>query len=204
MRGNALVAPYRVAGAVLILVAIGYQMSVSIAKGGFAPVDFFSFFTILSNLLTALALLVAAFARPSRGVDLLRGATVVYMVTTFLVVVILLSGADLQLAVPWVDVVLHKLMPVVVVLDWLLIPPRRHLGVSQSLTWLAFPIVWLAYTMIRGAIVGWYPYPFLNPAGPGGGGAVAATVAIIAVGMVALTLLVSWLGNRGWSRRVRG
>ena len=26
-----------------------------------------------------------------------------------------------------------------------------------------FPVVWTVYTMIRGAIVDWYPYPFLDP-----------------------------------------
>jgi len=24
------------------------------------------------------------------------------------------------------------------------------------------PLVWLAYTLIRGAVVGWYPYPFVD------------------------------------------
>lgn len=203
MRGNVLVAGYRVAGAILILVAIGYQMSVSIAKGSFDAVNFFSFFTILSNLITAVALFVAAVTAPSRGVDLLRGAAVVYMVTTFVVVVVLLSGADLQLAVPWVDFVVHKLMPVVVVLDWLLVPPRRHLSLGRCMIWLAFPIAWLAYTMIRGPIAGWYPYPFLNPSRPGGYGSVAVTVVVIAVGMVLLTVLASWAGNRGWARVIR-
>ena len=28
--------------------------------------------------------------------------------------------------------------------------------------WLVFPLVWTAYTLIRGAIVDWYPYPFLD------------------------------------------
>jgi hypothetical protein len=34
-----------------------------------------------------------------------------------IVVVLLLSGADLQVAVPWVDFVLHKLLPFVVVIE---------------------------------------------------------------------------------------
>lgn len=53
----------------------------------------------------------------SPTLDLLRGASVVYLTVTFIVVVLLLSGADLQVAVPWVDFVLHKLFPVVVVPD---------------------------------------------------------------------------------------
>ena len=202
MRGTAVVTAYRMVGALLILVAVGYQMSVNAAKGGFEPVSFFSFFTTLSNLITVAALLAAA-ARPSRAVDLLRGAAVVYMVTTFVVVVILLSSADLQVAVPWVDFVVHKLMPVAIVLDWLLVAPSRHLPLGRTMLWLAFPVMWLAYTLIRGAIVGWYPYPFLNPALTNGYGAVAVTCLVIAAGMVALTLLVGWIGNARWRTRVR-
>lgn len=26
----------------------------------------------------------------------------------------------------------------------------------------AFPFCWLAFTLIRGAIIGWYPYPFID------------------------------------------
>jgi hypothetical protein len=201
-----LVIGYRVAGGLLILVAVGYQLSV-VAKGpGFNPVGFFSFFTILSNLLTAAVLLYGATrvsAKPSLAFELLRGAAVVYMTTTFVVVLILLSGADLQVATPWVDFVVHKLMPVVVVLDWLVVPPRRHLPLSRCLLWLAFPVVWLAYSLVRGAITGWYPYPFLDPGRAGGYGSVTVACVAIAVGMVVLMLVVSWAGNRLGRRRAR-
>lgn len=206
MRGTTLVAGYRVVGGLLILVAVGYQLSVLATGPRFDPVNFFSFFTVLSNLLTAGVLLYGAgrvAAKPSLGFELLRGAAVVYMTTTFVVVVVLLSGADLQVAIPWVDFVVHKLMPIVVVLDWLVVPPRRHLPLARCLVWLAFPVVWLAYSLVRGAIAGWYPYPFLDPRRPGGYGAVLVTCVAIAVGMVVLMLLVAWVGNRLARRRHR-
>ena len=58
------------------------------------------------------------------------------------------------------------------------------------------PIAWAAYTMIRGAIVGWYPYPFLNPGiepGVGYGGvlvyviAIAAFILLMGAGVLALS-----------------
>lgn len=79
----------------------------------------------------------------------------------------LLSGADLQLAVPCVDFVLHKLFPVIVVVDWIVDPPVTRLNFRQALVWLVYPLIWTGFTIVRGAIDGWYPYPFLDPANGG-------------------------------------
>ena len=60
---------------------------------------------------------------------------------TFVVVIVLLSGVDVQLQLVWVDVVLHKLFPVVVVLDWIIDPPIRRLSARDALLWLGYPLV---------------------------------------------------------------
>ena len=59
--------------------------------------------------------------------------------------------------------VLHRLMPVVMALDWLLAPPSRRLAFRQCLWWMIYPLLYLVYSLIRGPIVDWYPYPFLDP-----------------------------------------
>ncbi len=48
----------------------------------------------------------------------------------------------------------------------------------------AFPIVYLIYLLTRGAVVGWYPYPFLNPAPDGYGRVVVHVIAIVALFLV--------------------
>jgi hypothetical protein len=53
-------------------------------------------------------------------------------------------------------------IPAVLVVDWLLDPPRHRLGFKVALAWLAYPLVWFAYTLIRGSVVDWYPYPFVD------------------------------------------
>lgn len=83
----------------------------------------------------------------------------------------LLRHEDLGSLLPWVNTVLHYVMPVAVVLDWLYQPPRTALSFRQTLLWLIFPLVYLSYVLIRGSIVDWYPYPFLNPANVGAMGA---------------------------------
>lgn len=187
----------RAGSALLVLFAIVVQINTNIGSGTFNPTRFFLFFTILSNLLGSLLYLWLAARWRSEGsvtMDLLRGASAVYLTVTFFVVIALLSGADLQVAVPWVDFVLHKLFPVVVVVDWLVDPPVTRLTFRQALVWLAYPLIWTAFTLARGAIDGWYPYPFLNPAN-GGYGSVAIVSVAIFVGFLVIVAIMVWLGN---------
>ena len=155
----------RAAIALLVFLAIVVQVNTSVGQGTFDPTKFFAFFTILSNSFGLVLFLVLAARWRSNGsvtTDLLRGASVVYLTVTFIVVVTLLSGAELQVAIPWVDFVVHKLFPVVVLIDWLIDPPLTRLTVRQALVWLAYPLIWVVLTVIRGALDGWFPYPFLN------------------------------------------
>ncbi|MCI0584267.1 MAG: Pr6Pr family membrane protein, partial [Chloroflexi bacterium] len=158
---------------------------------------FFAFFTIQSNLIG-----VAAFAwvllngdkARSRGLELLRGASAVYLTVTFFVVIFLLSNVDVQLQLPWVDFVLHKLFPVIVVLDWIVDPPRVRLTYRDALIWIVYPLVWTGLTLVRGAADGWYPYPFLDPAN-GGYGQVAITAVAVTIGFLLIAVAWIYVGN---------
>jgi hypothetical protein len=183
--------------ALIVFVAIVVQLASSVGGGTFNPTRYFAFFTILSNLFGAtLFVVLAARWRSAHDppLDLLRGASVLYLTVTFFVVIALLSSADLQVAIPWVDFVVHKFFPVVVVLDWIVDPPAVRLTYRNGLTWLAFPLVWLVATLIRGAIENWYPYPFLDPA-HGGYGSVAVVSTAILVGFLVLAGLIVVAGN---------
>src|SRR5262249_677878 len=52
--------------------------------------------------------------------------------------------------------------PTLFVLDWLIFVPKREVPWKTSLGGLALPLVYLAWTLLHGAITGFYPYPFLN------------------------------------------
>lgn len=51
------------------------------------------------------------------------------------------------------------MMPLAVIADWLYQPPAHKPTVRHALLWLAFPLVYLTYTLVRVAIIDWYPYP---------------------------------------------
>jgi hypothetical protein len=188
----------RWAGVAIILAAIAAQMKVLADAGRLDAVNFLSFFTIQSNLIGVAALAATAQYgdRRPRWLDWLRGAATVYLTITFVVVIALLQGIDVGLQLAWVDFALHKLSPVIVVLDFILDPPRTRLSIRDALLWLVYPLTWLAYTLVRGAAVGWYPYPFLDPAHSGGYGSVAVTSLVILVAGAVVSLAVAELGNR--------
>jgi hypothetical protein len=81
-----------------------------------------------------------------------------------------------------------------VVLGWLVFGPRRRVSVRVVLFGLIWPVVWLTYTLVVGAMTGWYPYFFLDVSESGAG-----TVAVYCVAILILLLAVSclfWLGDR--------
>lgn len=150
-------------------------------------VNFFSYFTILSNALAAIALLVGGYfsftvRRDPAWFNLSLAAIVTYMATTGVVYNLLLRSITLEQGrtLAWSNEVLHLIAPIYIVLVWILSPGKSPLRWSALWAIVAFPIAWAVYTMIRGPLVGWYPYPFLDPSQPGGYGAVAVYVLGIA------------------------
>ena len=196
MRSNVLRVT-RAATAFLAIAAIAIQAKTLADAGSLDVVNFLSFFTIQSNVIGIVLLLLAARSPGPRPfwLESLRGAATVYLTVTFVVVLLLLQNVDVGLQLAWVDVVLHKVTPIVLVADWLVDPPTVRLTPRAAFSWLAYPLVWLGYTMVRGPLAGWYPYPFLDPA-HGGYGQIAVTVAVILVAATVLCLAVAWLGSR--------
>lgn len=186
--------------AVAALTAIVQQLIVHVAAS-YSVLNFFSYFTNLSNLIAALVLLLCVFKRDRGAMDLIRYISVVNMAVVGLVFAVLLRNVDLGALLPWVNFVLHYVMPVAIVLDWLVHPPAAKLHTKNLLFACVFPAIYLVYVVVRGAMIGWYPYPFLNPANVGGYGGVA----MYSLGITVTFLLAAWVllevGNRLASAR---
>jgi hypothetical protein len=192
---------YKLSVAALVLVAVTVQFMHGLAVNPtFNVANFFSFFTIESNILGATVFGVTGAwylrGKNTNSILLLRGAASLYMTVTGIVYVLLLAGLEqsLQTPIPWVNFVLHYLFPIIAFADWFIDRPARIVSFKESLWWLIFPITYLIYSLVRGPIVGWYPYPFLNPAN-GGYGAVAATVLAISIGAILLCLTFALLSR---------
>lgn len=172
--------------------AIVTEVATIVERGTFNPVNFFSYFTIETNLLVAAILLLSAIATAwgkNARLDVLRSAVTAYILIVGLGFSLLLSGLENTqfTAVPWDNIVLHYIMPLAMLVDWLLDRPKRALSFVPSLKWLLFPVVYIGYSLVRGSITGWYPYPFLNPDLNGVGAVVVAIT-----GMLVLSVALIW------------
>jgi len=130
-------------------------------------VNYFSYFTILTNLLVGVACL-APTVRPDGpagrffGRPEVRGAVALYVVVMALVYLVLLAPIyHPQGAQKWVNHVLHRAVPLLYLADWALLVPRGTLAPRHVVTWLVFPLLYGGYTLAHGAWSGWYPYPFI-------------------------------------------
>lgn len=203
--GARLVAGYRLVVAAVVLIAVGAQFA-NAAAANYSAANFFSFFTIQSNLLGAASFVVAALTprrpRQSFGLSLFRGAATLYMAITGVVFSLLLRGLEesLQTTVPWINTVLHYLFPLIIVVDWLLDRTVRGLRTRDGLLFLVYPIAYLAYSLIRGPIVDWYPYPFIDPR-PNGYGQVLVGALVVAVVAVVAATLLCWASRIDLGRR---
>ncbi|UUZ61354.1 Pr6Pr family membrane protein [Nocardioides sp. B-3] len=128
-------------------------------------IRFFGYFTILSNALVAYSSWTIA---PGRDRDttlwrLLRLDGLIGITVTFVVVQVLLKGlVELDGADLLADKLLHVVVPVLAVIGWLVFGPRLRVRRSDLLPALVFPVARLVYTLVRGEVVDWYPYPFLD------------------------------------------
>jgi hypothetical protein len=132
------------------------------------------YFTIQSNIAYGIYAAWAA-ARARRG-DLetsapIKGAVTLYVAITGLVYHLVLANpasgfyAGAEHFTPAEAVgnqLLHTVVPLLAVLDWLVFDRRRRNRWRYALYWLAGPLAYLAYSTFRGLIEDTYPYPFLD------------------------------------------
>ena len=129
---------------------------------------FFGYFTIDTNILCALCLTFITLQGDSRLGKFFRKAATVTALTVYITIVgitynILLRNTwNPQGMQKLVDELLHSVIPVYFVLFWLIFVPSENLKWKNSFPWLIYPILYMVYAIIFGAITKFYPYPFVD------------------------------------------
>jgi len=159
--------------------------------------NFFSYFTILSNLLVAVST-TARLLAPSGNIGRFFSRITTYSAICLYITIVGLVYS-IALRKIWnpqgqqliADRLLHDVIPLLCLLNWIIFTPKRQLTWKNVLPWLLFPAAYLAYTLIRGNSTGWYPYPFIH-AGELGYGKVALNAAMVLVAFIAVgTMLIA-------------
>ena len=188
----------RLLGLLLGLGALVLQFSLSIpeamAKGRSLPdalIFFFSFFTILTNLLVVTCYAALLFGR-GRWAQFFAGARTQSAALVYIAIVATVYAALLRHSWSpgglWMlaDEALHTICPLLFALHWMLFVPKGRLSYWSVPFWQIWPSIYLAYVMARGALTGIYPYAFLD-AGALGYLLTAKNIAI----MIAFSVLLS-------------
>ncbi|MEU8587139.1 Pr6Pr family membrane protein [Streptomyces sp. NPDC048664] len=163
----------------LVAAAAGASVSVDLLLG--SPVRVLTFFTIQANVLAALVFTLSALRAGSARRPLpalVTGGTLFYTLIAALVYHVLLVNEPGTLSMTghpdaptgWpalANQVMHTLVPIAALLDWLLLTRPAPLSLRHAKLWLLYPMAYLALTFVRGELIppgkgGRYLYPFLD------------------------------------------
>ncbi|OZV80945.1 hypothetical protein CA850_12345 [Micromonospora echinospora] len=197
-----------------LLVVLSVLAGIVLTAAGPATVTgLLPYFTIQSNI--AVGLLAGyAVARARQGrpdpPSALRGAVTLYITITGVVYHLVLANPaspfamaqpDRSLADAVGNQFLHTVVPLLAVADWAFFDRRGRLRPRYAVWWLAFPLAYLAFALVRGALVDSYPYPFVD-AGQLGYTGVTTSAVGFAVAFWLLGLVFVGV-DRGLARRAR-
>lgn len=131
-------------------------------------VRFFSYFTITTNIVVAATLsAIACFPTTKFGRFASKPSTQA-AVASYITIVGLVYSLFLRSVwdpAGWqavADHALHDAMPLLTVLYWFVFAPKTGIVLLDVAKWLIYPIVYVVYSLVRGAFVDWYPYWFVD------------------------------------------
>ena len=155
--------------ALALQLLLSIQLTIASGQGAWAGVwTYCGYFTITTNVLVALALTAAA-SGPRGALSRFFGRPDVH--TAIAMSIVIVSAIyNLLLRQLWhpqgwqiaADVTLHDVMPALFLLHWSMAVPKAALRWPQVVYWQLYPAAYFAYVLVRGAVDGWYPYPFLD------------------------------------------
>ncbi len=176
-----------------ILAGIITQVVDQSLNDAFIPGEYFAYFTIQSSMMNVVVLLVGGLLalrlrRDTALISRVSMAIVAYAVVTGAVYNLLLRDIPSvgYVGIQWPNEVMHVWVPLLITLDWLIAPGRATIAWKHLSLALIYPLAWVAATLVRGPLAGWYPYPFLNPTGPDGYTGVVVYVVGIAAFIIAI------------------
>lgn len=171
-----------------------------------AVLTYLSFFTILTNLLAALALTVSWWPKSHWGGffsrPIVTSGLATHMAMVGIVYALLLRHTwDPEGLQKIADMVLHDIAPVMFFGCWLIALPKARLSWKNVLFWLLYPLIYLGFILSRGALTRRYPYPFID-AGKLGYPLVLANATALVIAFLVLGLLVLAIGRWMSSHKV--
>ena len=174
-----------------VLMAMANPLSpLGLAKAG---MQFFSFFTIVSNTLVAIVATRLALGHVlTASLNRWAAAVAVYITMVAVVWMLLLRGTYSVAGLGAIcDLLMHQVIPPAYVIAWAWLLPKGRLRWIDAAKWLILPLAYAGWIFGRGAVDGWYPYPFINVAAIGYPRAGLTVLVLIATFWIAGLLCVA-------------
>jgi len=155
--------------------------------------NFFSYFTIQSNILVLLVSGSWLFNKSIFGKyeKVFMLGALIDITLTFIIVQLILSKLHTLTGLTlFADNLVHVITPILFVGYWLFVQAKKNLSFKNVIYWgVIYSPLYVAYTLIRGPILtpNWYPYPFID--------ATLLSYGQIAVNVVGLILVFFIIGG---------
>ena len=161
---------------------------------------YFSFFTILTNIMVAICATVLWLKPNSKWGSFFSKPGILTALTVYITIVGVTYNVILRFlwqpqGLQWItDELLHLIIPILFLLLWCLYVEKSGLEYKQAFRWLIYPILYMVYTAIRGAIVHYYPYPFTDVTILGYGRVIINSV-VLFIAFLGLSLFLIAIGK---------
>lgn len=159
---------------------------------------FFGYFTIDTNILVALCFTFIFLKKDTpRGKFISKPSTVTAIVVYITIVGIVYNIILRPLWKPQglqmiIDEMLHSVTPVYFILFWVIFTPTKELKWKDAFSWLIYPILYMLYAIVLGAITKFYPYIFVDVSRHGYPKALSnAGLVLFAIFMLSLILIAT-------------
>ena len=193
---------FRAALGLALLGSVAWQVNNRIAADLFRPAEYFAFFSITSSILAGVVLVYSAYVLLANKEETERQMSLRLIITVSMVIVGVVYHALLgdsavdprDIGYEWPvipNLVIHTWAPIAIVFDYLLSIRGAVPRWRKSLWVIAYPLGWLAFSITRGLIDGWWPYWFINPNSEIGIPGVIGYVLAISVAFITLGFLLS-------------
>ena len=193
---------FRAALGLALLGSVAWQVNNRIAADLFRPAEYFAFFSITSSILAGVVLVYSAYVLLANKEETERQMSLRLIATVSMVIVGVVyhsllgdsavDSRDIGYEWPVIpNLVIHTWAPIAIVFDYLLSIRGALPRWRKSLWVIAYPLSWLAFSITRGLLDGWWPYWFINPNSEIGIPGVIGYVLAISFAFISLGFLLS-------------
>jgi hypothetical protein len=196
-----------VVGVAAVTAELAMEIAGRFAKGNglvAALAHVLSYFTIVSNVAVVLAYVGAlrgnsgSWLRP----HVMRGMTLAMIALVMLAYFFIISRTEHPRGIAWLSaMIMHYATPPLYALWWVLYVPHGRLKLREVGAMLIPSVIYMIYVLIRGRLVGEYPYAMLDATRIGSGSvtlhAIGLLIALAAL-CAAVVALDRWLARRSW------